>query len=412
MDNAAKSGRLVLRDVACVAGPELRLVPGADLVAEDGVLTAIEPTGAGGSGLVAFPGFLNCHTHIGDAAFADRAYGLSPRQLLWPPDGLRYRWMAETSRKDQVDAMRSAARQMLATGTVAFADFREQGRTGTEMLREALDGLPLRGLILGRAQRYPLHSDEELQANASGLDAARTADIASTLEVADGFSLVWANDTTDTGLAQIRALCDQHDARLAVHAGASARFRDVSRARTGASDVERVVRHLRPDFVVHMTDGTPEEFALLAEAGIPVVMCPRTQAAFGEGIPPLLTALDSGVSVALGTDNVMASGPDLLAELNFFSRVLRAVGDDVARPTATELLATVTTAAAKALRLDDTLGQLTPGYEASFFLLDLTTDNLRHSHDPVAALISRATPADIRAVVVAGQVVHGSLPPG
>lgn len=407
--------RLVLRQCAAVVTADLRLRREVGLVVEDGIFTEIGhgPTGSDGSlapGLVAVPGMINCHTHLGDSAFADRGFGMPPGPLLWPPDGARHRWMAEADPQLLVDAMRTSARLMLSSGTVAFTDFREQGVAGIAALREAVDGLPIDAIILGRPAGFPLHTEEELAANEVQLSQATQQEIVEILHAGDGFSLVWANDTTDPGLHQIRELRGEHGGRLAIHAGATGRYRELSLSRTGRSDVARVAELLRPDFVVHMTAATPEEFGILAAAGIPVVMCARTQAALGQGIPPLVLALEQGVTVALGTDNAMISAPDLLAELNFFARALRGSTGDPSKPTAAQLLAAVTTDAARTLGLDSRLGWIDVGREATFFLLDTTTDNLRYSRDPVAALVTRATAADIRAVFVKGNLVAGSLP--
>ena len=69
----------------------------------------------------------------------------------------------------------------------------------------------------------------------------------------------------------------------------------------------------------------------------------------------------------------------------------------------------VTTAAARVLGLEDRLGWLDVGREATFFLLDMTTANLRHVGDPLVALATRATSTDIKAVVVAGEIAYGAL---
>lgn len=408
--------RLVLRECAAVVTADLRLRSDVDLVVEDGVITEIG-TGLASSegrrvpGLLAVPCMINCHTHLGDSAFADRGFGMPPGPLLWPPDGSRHRWMAEADRQLLVDAMRTSAQVMLSSGTVAFADFREQGVAGISALQEAVEGLPLEAIVLGRPTSFPLHPEEELTVNHAPLSQATRREAIEILRAGDGFSLVWANDTTDPGLSEIRQLRSEYGGRLAIHAGATGQYRELSVSRTGCSDVARVAELLHPDFVVHMTAGTPEEFALLSAAGIPVVMCARTQAALGQGIPPLLVALDQGVTVALGTDNAMISSPDLLAELNFFARALRGITGDPARPTAAQLLAAVTTEAARTLGLESRLGWIDVGREATFFLLDTTTDNLRYSRDPVTALVTRATAADIRAVFVRGHLVAGALSP-
>lgn len=411
--------RLVLRHCGCLEGSGLVWRPDVDIVVEDGAIAAIG-AGIGGdegidaTGLVAVPGLINAHTHLGDAALAGRGMGIAPDDLLWPPDGYRHRWMAQLDPDALVLGMRRALQAMLAAGTVAFADFREQGVAGAQQLRQAMVGLPITGLIYGRFARFPVQSDAELLANSAGLDVIRLSEIDAVLGVADGFSPLWANDATDAALEQIAQRVRERGGRLATHAGETPRYRELSLQRAGLGDVERVVRYIKPDFIVHMTAATDEEFEILAAHSTPAVMCPRTQAILGNGIPPITTALAHGVSVALGTDNAMLSSPDMLAELRFSTRAIRGSTREVTRPSAREMLATVTTGAAEALGLSATHGRIAVGRPATFFLLDMTTPRLASFSDPIAAIVTAAEAADVAATYVDGQpaVTTARLAPG
>lgn len=404
-----------IRDCSVIVGADLSLRTGVDLVVQGGVVAEIGPGAAKGSGpscpdLVVFPGLLNAHTHLGDACLAGRGFGRDPDSLLWPPDGLRHRWMAEEGRAAVVRGMRNALSHAAASGTVAVADFRENGLDGVRQLREAAADVGVQAIIFGRHEHFPLHSDAELEANTAELSADQLAEIDRVLDEADGFSPLWANDTTDRGLAQTARLVRGRGKRLATHAGETARYRETSRRRTGAGDVERILRYVAPDFIVHMTSATRDEFRLLAAADTPVVMCPRTQAALAIGIPPMLDALDEGVTVALGTDNAMATPPDILGEMVFYARALRAQAHDATRPTAKQLLTAATLAPAAMLGLEDTHGQIDVGRPATFFLFDTSASHLRDFRDPITALVAVGQSADVAATVVAGQCISGRLP--
>lgn len=404
-----------IRDCSVVVGVDLSLRADVDIVVQGGMVTDIGPGAAKGQGpscpeLVVFPGLLNGHTHLGDACLAGRGFGRDPDSLLWPPDGFRHRWMAEEGRAAVVRGMRNALVHAASSGTVAVADFRENGLDGVRQLREAADGVGVETIIFGRHEHFPLHSDADLEANSAELSADQLAEIGRVLDEADGFSPLWANDTTDAGLGQTARLVRGRGKRLATHAGETARYRETSRRRTGTGDVERILRQVAPDFIVHMTSATREEFRLLAEADTPVVMCPRTQAALGIGIPPMLDALDEGVAVALGTDNAMATPPDILGEMVFYARALRAQAHDAARPTAKQLLTAATVTPAAMLGLADTHGQVDVGRPATFFLFDTSAPHLRDFRDPVTALVTVGQSADVTATVVAGECISGRIP--
>lgn len=358
-------------------------------------------------GHLLMPGLINSHTHIGDTVVKELGYGVpSDVNLLWQPDGLRHVRMAGMQRSERVRGIRSALRRALETGTVALADFREGGIEGVHELQEAASDVPIRCLTFGRMMEYPLHDEAALLDNKEGLTEAQLSEIDKLLDVADGFSPLWANDTTDVGLSQMAKVVRARGKLLATHAGETAGYRQLSIERTGRGDVERVVELLNPDFIVHMTSATDEELELTASAQIPLVMCARTQAALGYGIPPYVRAAKRGAMVGLGTDNAMISSPDLLDELAFMSRSIRSDAGDPAIIDPRALLASVTINAARMLNLDDRLGSLSPGKSASMLVIDMKSDNLVDSVNPIASIVDRASPTDLRAVIIDGGLAY------
>ncbi|GAB3038575.1 amidohydrolase family protein [Parafrigoribacterium mesophilum] len=416
MSTTQLGNEYVLAGGDVIAGEELDLIRMGHVVVRDGVIAAVG-TGAPPSGLpvidmsgrLLIPGLINCHTHIGDAAFKEKGFGFpTETNLLWQPDGLRWKWMAETPRSELVAAMRRAAQHMLSMGVVAFADFREGGYEGVIALRDACHGLPIRAIIYARHADAPLHTEEAFNENREGLSEEHLAEITRCLDVADGFSAVWANETTDLGLQQTASLVRDTGKRLATHACESDTYRQLSLARTGRGDVDRVVDHLMPDFVVHMTDANDAELDTAINAGLPMVFCGRGMAALGNGFVPYASALAKGALIGLGTDNVMINSPDILAEMDFLGRVNRALTHDTAID-ARALLAAGTIDAARVLGLDDELGSISEGKSATLVAFDFTSGNLSDSADPIASLVERASVADIDAVVVDGALVHGSI---
>ncbi len=98
----------------------------------------------------------------------------------------------------------------------------------------------------------------------------------------------------------------------------------VPRAR---SAVALVAPHLRPHHLaVHCVDLDGDDVAALAASGATVVLCPRSNAYIGCGVPPLDALLAAGVPLALGTDS-LASSPSLapLAEAAALRRVFPAI---------------------------------------------------------------------------------------
>lgn len=403
----------VLYNGTVLAGDELEVTANAFVAIDEGRIHSVGPVEGAPDwprysvdGMLVMPGMINGHTHIEDAAFLELPFGRpASENLLFEPDGLRHVRMRETSADLLKEAIAAQARVMLRAGIVAFADYKTGGLAGATLLRDALRGIPIECLIFAGHSSFPVQSDAELDENVAELSAAQLADIEAALEVADGFAPVRVNDTTDPALEQIRTVVRDAGKRLSTHAAASPDYREHSLRRTGRSDIARVVETLRPDFVVHMTDATEPEIREIAQADIPMVMCPRTMAALGRPVPPYAAAVRSGAVVGLGTDNAMTTRSDLWSEADFLARIERSQAADPTAVDARALLRSMTIDGAKAIQVDAHLGSITPGKRASMVLLDMHNDALRFSENLLATVVTRASAADIAAVLVDGKPI-------
>ncbi len=406
----------VLAGAAALVGDELTLAHDSYIVVRGGRIDSVG-TGRPPAGLTVvdmkgkllLPGLINCHTHIGDAILKEKGFGYpAGTNLLWQPEGLRHGWMASHSREERVGAMRRAAEHMLRLGVVAFADFREGGIPGVAELRDACENLPIRDIIYARHAHAPMHTEEAFLANKEGLSQEYRTEIEEALEIADGFSPVWANETTDAGLRETAEIVRRHGKRLASHACETDIYRSLSLTRAGRPDVERVVEFVNPDYVVHMTDASDDELRTATDRDIPIVLCARGQAALGNGFSPYARIRQLGGVVGIGTDNLMFNSPDVLAELDFLSRVTRAVTHDPAIIDPRALVAAATIDGARILGLESDLGSLVAGKEATIVIMDAQSHNLADSTDVMASLVERASAADIHGVLVRGELVNGA----
>jgi cytosine/adenosine deaminase-related metal-dependent hydrolase len=401
-----------------LAGEDLEVLAPGWLLVEDGRIADIgagrPPDQAGpvvdASDLLVVPAFVNAHTHVSDAVMKDQGFGQPFWELVMPPDGLRHRVIRATPPDVLRAAIEDTLDYMVAAGTSTFVDFREGGLDGVRLLKQAAAGRSIRAVALGRFRRSPPQPPEALERNVGRLGPADLAEVDEILVAGDGFSFPSANDATDEALEQVAHLVRSRGRLLAVHAAEASRYRGISLARTRRGDVERILDYLRPDFVVHLTDATAAELDLLAAAGARAVVCPRIQGVMGLGVPRFDWMLERGMLVALGTDNVMLSAPDMLRELDYASRAIRATRRDPRYPPAREMLRMATVNGARIIGRGDELGSLARGKRADMVMFDLDSLNLRPLHDPVASLVNRADIADIRAVVHEGRVARGALP--
>jgi len=293
------------------------------------------------------PALFNAHTHLGDTVGMDLPWQGSLEELVTPPDGLKHRILRESPRSDLVAGMRASIRVMVRTGTLGFADFREGGRDGVRDLMEAAEGLPCRPIAFGR-------------------DGGE--------EVAEGLGVPSIRDSPDIGAAVARA---RKDGKLvAFHTGE----RD-------ALDVDDALAY-DPDLLIHCTHARERQLREIANRGIPVVVCPRSNWILGVSSspthPPIRRMIELGITMLIGTDNAMFVQPDLWAEMAFLHAVYRI--------NPIEVLGMAIRGAATLFKPSF----IEVGSSAQFLVIDTIGSNLAMSRDPIASLIKRVGPSDIR----------------
>jgi cytosine/adenosine deaminase-related metal-dependent hydrolase len=330
---------------------------------EDGIIVE---TRAGRSrkalaeGLIS-PGLWNAHTHLGDAVVTHEVRG-TIEELVAPPHGLKHRVLAKAKDAAVVAAMHRAMTTMVRTGTTGCTDFREGGLNGLKLFHAANAALPLQGLALGRP---------------SGLEYDPT-EVAAILRSADGIAVSSYVDWPPDAIEKLAAHVHREGKPFAIHC--SERIRE---------DIDRVL-DLRPAFVVHMVQATESDLVRCADAGLPVVVCPRSNAFFGM-TPDIPRMLASGVELHLGTDNAMINVPSMLREMEFAYRFARMKGEVSAQE--------VFEMALRGRRFADpkSRGAIRVGEPADLVVLDLPGGRSGY------ASMVRASASDVRLVIAGGR---------
>jgi cytosine/adenosine deaminase-related metal-dependent hydrolase len=397
---------LAITDASLLLGRELDYVERGYIEIENGRIKSAAVSsykGAGkkldAKGFLVIPGFINAHTHIADSIGKDIAAGHRLDARVHPVFGAKKK-ILERSGPDYLKAfIKNSAVSMMKKGTVAFADFREGGPAGLRLLREALADLPIKYVALGRTNYYYSNSPKEDEDGKLPTEALQEAK--EVLELADGLGISGANENTDAALEQYRQLAATRKL-LAIHAAESKETVEFSKARSGKSEVDRIMEHMKPDFVVHMTNATDSEISLIAKSGTGIVVCPRANGVLGAGIPRVAQMLQQGCLVAAGTDNVMLNSPDILRELDYVWKVSRAAEGRMIE--ARELLKMATINAATILRLNS--GCIEQGRAADLIFVDKRHADLYPMHDPYAAVVHRLSQSSIKAIMIDGRIVE------
>ncbi len=347
-----------------IYGDDLELVEGYVAVSGTKVKeVGFERCGSDINGLVC-PAFINAHTHVGDAIAKDLPY-MPLVDLVAPPDGLKHRVLGAASPDEIADGIRSALDGMRRTGTCHFIDFREGGAAGARLLKELAGG---KATVLGR----PVPGEPVEEAVGAG----------------DGAGISSARDVPAEVLHAIVENAKKTRKIVGIHAGELNRM-----------DIKTAIE-IMPDFLVHMTHAIGPDIKKVADRDIPVVACPRSNAMTGVGLPPIKRLREAGVTLALGTDNVMLNSPDMLREMEWADKLF--LHDDV------YTLRMATLNAARLARLEKRKGSVLPGKDADLLVFDLDSDTFKSSQNLLSTVVRRARPDDISYFINEGKVWRNS----
>ncbi len=121
---------------------------------------------------------------------------------------------------------------------------------------------------------------------------------------------------------------------------------------------------------IHLDD---EDRKRMAQTGATIAFCPTSNLFLGSGLFSLEMAHNHGISVAMATDIGAGTSFNMLQTLNAAYKVCQLAGQSL---TASRAFYLATLGAAKALRLDDRLGNFALGKEADFVVLDMKATEL------------------------------------
>ncbi|MBS0362528.1 MAG: guanine deaminase [Proteobacteria bacterium] len=336
--------------------------------------------------------WLNNHTFPAEQAFADRAHADAAAAFFLDEllrNGTTSALVFCTVHKASVDALFEAAlaRDMRLVGgkvlmdrnaPAALCDTVESGRADTEALIRAWRGRGRLGYAV--TPRFAVTSTDAQLAMAGEVAAAHP----------DVLVHTHMSENLDE-IARVRELFPDARDYLEVY------------ARFGLAGPRSVFAHC-----VHADEGV---LTRMRQAGSAAAFCPSSNLLLGSGLFRLKQACACGVTVALGADIGAGASFSLLHMMGEAYKVGQLSGEAL-DPIHAFYLATL--AGAKALKIDDKVGNLQPGKEADFLVLDPSATPLLARRTAQAASIDEVLFAlsilgDDRAVertYLAGRLAH------
>ncbi len=156
----------------------------------------------------------------------------------------------------------------------------------------------------------------------------------------------------------------------------------------------------------HFVWGTDAEVELLAARGACVVHNPVSNLLLGSGIAPVAAMIRAGVGVALGTDSGSGSRASLLEQAKLAALLSHVTDPDADRwLSARDALAMATLGGARVIGRGAELGAVRPGATADLVVVDARGLDHRPRGDPWLHLVMHESGANVRTVIVDGDIV-------
>lgn len=383
-----------------------------DLLAIGGEIATIGPSGTlqvppgaqelSGRGRLLLPGFVNAHGHAGLALFAGSSEAMSlqpwlawliPRQVRMSPDDVYWSSLL-------------ACLQQTRHGVTTLADMLYlEEHTAPAVVESGLRGVLSYSLMetdpIGPDDRQGRRQLDEAVDFAARWHGAAEGRIAARLG---------PHSVYGCRLSLLAATADAA-ARggwgLQVHCSENADEVVLSLQRYGRTP-PRVLHDSgcleRPALLAHAVQLSDEDLDLVSRPNVAISHNPGSNLKLRSGIARVPELVRRGLAVGLGTDSAASNDSlDLIKEAYLAAVLHPWEADDEPAWAALEL---ATIGGARALGLGDSLGSLEPGKQADLVLIE--RDRLRDgpANDPVRGLVYCGRGDDVRATVVAGEVLY------
>jgi 5-methylthioadenosine/S-adenosylhomocysteine deaminase len=396
---------LTMEDLGDHAG----IYPGGEIAVAGDAIVAAGPRGCvpegfqadrviDGAGMVAMPGFVNCHTHT--AMTLMRSYADDMPLMKWLSEKI---WPLEEKlkREDIFWGAMLCCLEMIKSGTTTFADmYFEMDQVARAVEQSGMRACLSRGMI-GVAPNARKAIEESV-------NFVREWDGRAEGRIKTMFGPHAPYTCPPEYLEEVIGLAAQYGTGLHIHvAETKEEIREIKEnyGTTPVRHLDSIGLFEQPVLAAHCVHLEREEIEILSAKEVGVAHCPQSNMKLASGIAPVVSLLAAGVNVGLGTDGAASNNNlDMLEEMRSAALLQKVATADPEALPSLEALQMATRAGARVLGLPD-VGILRAGLKADLILVDFHRPHLYPRHDFAAHLVYAAQSADVDTVLINGKVV-------
>ena len=358
-----------------------------------------------GTGMVAIPGFVNCHTHLATAVlrnFVDDAGKQEALEQL-------------LSRQDKLDDRAAKAAALLAIaeclrfGITSVSDLYYFPEATAQAVKDSgiKANLALSSYrFIDQNEDFDFETDEQCRELVRLVDTWHGFDD-DRIRIDGG---IYAEYTSNFRLWEgISAYAAEKNIGIQLHLSETAQEVESCEDRTGLTPAELLSCHKIFSVPVTATTCaclTEAEQAMLGKYKATAVATPIASAKMGQPTTPITACVKAGMNVALGTGGAFECGNlDMFEVMRYAAlQARREKGDADALPAVAPLMM-ATVCGAKAQGRTD-CGMLKEGLDADIALVDFSAPHLLPCHNVTAGLVFSAKGGDVAMTMVRGRILY------
>ena len=394
--------------------PRMDVLFGAYIAIEDGKILSIEKTAPAeqprtiidGTGMVAIPGLINCHTHLATAMLRSYTDDLSGEEAL---EALLQKEAKMDSRSAKAAALLSIA-ECLRFGVTSVSDLYYYPNATAEAAAEA--GIKANVALsayrfIDSCEDFDFDTDEQCQELARVVDKWHGHDNGR-IKIDAG---IYAEYTSNYKLWEALAgYANEKGTGMQLHLAQTRSEVDSCLDRTGMGPGELLSCHNL--FAVPATAAgcaclEEQERKLLGRKKVSAVATPLASGKNGQPITPILECVKAGMNVCLGTGGAIDCGNlDMFEVIRGAAIAARSESGNAAALPASAALMMATVTGAQAQGRSAECGMLAPGMDADIVLVDFSAPHLIPCHNVLNGLVWSAKGGDVAMTMVRGNILY------